>query len=136
MSSAADRLRDKGRRTREAAQARTGAEATTPVPTPPAAADDPAPAPVVAQAPTRRAARASGSRAPAAPAVRTAPVRITVDLSPVDHRNLKRWCDETAHQLGRASVAGADVVRVLLDRLHADPALARDVVDGLAQRIR
>ena len=92
-------------------------------------AADTAEPPAVAPAP-----RAAPKAAPAK--VRTAPVRITVDLSPVDHRNLKRWCDDTALTLGRASIAGADVVRVLLDRLHSDPALAQQVIASLAQRIR
>lgn len=129
MSSASDRLRDRARRTRDAAQARTAAG------TPPAAAEQLVP-PTPSVAPI--ADRAEPPRTVATPVqkVRTAPVRITVDLSPVDHRNLKQWCDNTAEQLGRASIASAEVVRLLLDQLHADPALAQAVTAGLAQRAR
>ena len=55
---------------------------------------------------------------------RVAPVRITVDLDPTRHRRLKRWCGDTAELIQRPAVAGADVVRALLDELDEDADLA------------
>lgn len=75
---------------------------------------------------------APARRASAAP--RTRPVRITVDLAPVDHRRLKRWCDDVAEPVGTATVPLADVVRVLLARLHADRDLQAQVIDDLRRR--
>lgn len=69
-----------------------------------------------------------------APAQRRGRVRITVDLEPEDHVRLRRWCNDAADQLGRASVAQVDVVRALLDRLHCDQDLARQVLKTIEER--
>ncbi|MGH3789753.1 MAG: hypothetical protein ACRDQ9_02945 [Pseudonocardiaceae bacterium] len=61
-----------------------------------------------------------------ATAVRTRPVRITVDLAPPLHRVVKDWVRATAADLGR-DVALAEVIRALLAQLDADPELAREV---------
>lgn len=61
-----------------------------------------------------------------ATALRTRPVRITVDLAPPLHRAVKDWTRATAADLGR-DVALAEVIRVLLVQLDADPELARRV---------
>jgi hypothetical protein len=55
-------------------------------------------------------------------------VRHTVDLSPVEHRQLVVWCAEAAAELARARVTGQDVLRALVLELLSD--------DALAQRIR
>lgn len=65
-----------------------------------------------------------------ATAVRTRPVRITVDLAPSLHGAVKNWVRGTAAGLGR-DVALAEVIRVLLTQLDADPELARQVRDQL-----
>ncbi|THJ74767.1 MULTISPECIES: hypothetical protein [Frankia] len=108
---------------REDLAARAAAVTTHANPDPPADESDGEPAPA-----TPRRARGG------APPPRTRPVRITVDLAPVDHRALKRWADDAADEVGTAGVALADVVRVLLDRLHADPALRQAVIEGLRER--
>lgn len=72
-------------------------------------------------------------RTSAVPQVRTRPVRITVELSPLEHRKLRRLCDQYADQLGAAQVAGAEVVRVLLALVDADETLAARVGDELAR---
>ncbi|KJE19398.1 hypothetical protein FF36_06324 [Frankia torreyi] len=69
-----------------------------------------------------------------APAPRTRPVRITVDLAPVDHMRFKRWCDDVAPDVGVATVRASEVVRVLLAFLHERPELADDVVRELRTR--
>jgi hypothetical protein len=45
------------------------------------------------------------------------PVRSTVDLSPVRHRQLKAWCGETAEMIGKSRVTTQDVFRAFVDRL-------------------
>lgn len=92
---------------------------------------------------SRRAARvASHASRPADPAAaepapargrvpRVAPVRITVDLDPAQHRRLKRRCADYADDLERPSVHAADVVRALLDELDADAGLAARVQERL-----
>jgi hypothetical protein len=55
---------------------------------------------------------------------RTRPVRVTVELSPVEHRALRSWCAETSADLDLPLVAGAEVLRVLLALMRADAALA------------
>jgi hypothetical protein len=54
-------------------------------------------------------------------------VRRTVDLSPVEHRELAVWCAEAAAELGRARVTGQDVLRALVVELLSDDALARRI---------
>lgn len=58
-------------------------------------------------------------------------VRTTVELSRVEHRNLRNLCTELADTLDLVRVGGADVVRALLDEAHEDPALR----DRIAMRI-
>jgi hypothetical protein len=64
-------------------------------------------------------------------AIRSKPVRITLDLSPELYRQLTRWADSAAVTLGVPRVALADAVRAMirvtaehpdevLDRLRSD----------------
>lgn len=62
-----------------------------------------------------------------APGVRTKPIKTTVDLQPVEHRQFRRWCEETADELGLPAVASSEVVRVLIQLVQDDPALAARV---------
>jgi hypothetical protein len=71
---------------------------------------------------------------PGTPAVRpprVRDIRRTVDLSPVEHRQLAVWCAEAAAELGRARVTGQDVLRALVVELLADDALARRIREVL-----
>ncbi len=52
-------------------------------------------------------------------AIRSKPVRITLDLSPELYRQLTRWADEAAVELDVPRVALADTVRAMI-RIAAD----------------
>ncbi|MGW8558151.1 hypothetical protein [Streptomyces tubercidicus] len=66
--------------------------------------------------------------APTAPrSVRTDPIRVTLDLSPADHRALKRWCNSAAVELDLSQVPLAPVLRILGKELVDDPDLAARV---------
>jgi hypothetical protein len=54
-------------------------------------------------------------------------VRRTVDLSPVEHRQLVTWCAEAAAELGLARVTGQDVLQALVRELLSDDELARRI---------
>lgn len=60
----------------------------------------------------------------AARSPRTRPVRVTVELSPMEHKALRQWCAQTAGDLDLPVVAGAEVFRALLSLMRADPAMA------------
>lgn len=81
------------------------------------------------------AQKAAEPARPAAPVhtPRTAKVRRTVDLTAHQHDQLNVWCNDAARELGRARVAGQDVLRALIKRLLADEALAADVRADLAE---
>lgn len=70
----------------------------------------------------RQAAGVDGGRAaPRASAVRTRPVRITIDLDPADHRKLKAWAAQLAAELDQPRLSLADVIRGVIRALD-DPA--------------
>ncbi|MFE7779284.1 hypothetical protein ACFU5O_36570 [Streptomyces sp. NPDC057445] len=71
-------------------------------------------------------------------AVRTKPVRLTVDMTPVLRRRLRAWTGMAADELGLVDVPAAEVIRALVGRLtdlHGDPelrrALSKAVMDDL-----
>lgn len=64
--------------------------------------------------------------------VRTRRVRRTVDLTVNRHRELGRWCDEQADQLGLTRVTSQDVLSALVDELLESEA----VQDAVHRRIR
>jgi len=73
--------------------------------------------------------------------VRTKPVRMTVDMPPPLHRRLKTWSAWAANELDAADVPAAEVMRVLVELLTANPAeseltmpLVRAVVAELDSR--
>lgn len=64
---------------------------------------------------------------------RTRPVRVTVELSPMEHKQLRRWCAETSADLDLPVVAGAEVFRALLNLMHDHPEVAEQVRVELAR---
>lgn len=79
-----------------------------------------------------RAAAVAGGAAPSDPettarAPRTRPVRVTVELSPMEHKALRQWCAQTSADLDLPLVAGAEVFRALLSLMRTDPAVAEAV---------
>jgi hypothetical protein len=77
--------------------------------------------PVVA-AETSQPSAASPHRVP-----RTRPVRVTVELSPMEHKALRQWCAVTSAELDLPVVAGAEVFRALLSLMRDDPKMADQV---------
>lgn len=67
--------------------------------------------------------------APRKAEVRTRPVRITVDLEPLDHRRLQGLRRDLEERTGLASVAAAEIMRALLEELE-DSAHLLDAVAG------
>ncbi|MEU8960076.1 hypothetical protein AB0C93_37950 [Streptomyces sp. NPDC048518] len=66
--------------------------------------------------------------------IRTTPIRVTVDLPPLDHKALKRWCNQTALDLDLTGVALAQALRALAAEL-SEPDPARRL-PGLEDRIK
>jgi hypothetical protein len=64
---------------------------------------------------------------------RTRPVRVTVELSPMEHKLLRRWCADTSAELDLPVVAGAEVFRALLSLMHDRPEVAEQVRAELAR---
>lgn len=127
MSSRAEQLRAQARAVQERGRGSSpGPTDLTPKVTP-APPTRPESVPAGATGPAGRARRA--------PAVRTKPVRRTVDLSPTDHAGLTSWCSQTAVDIGAARVTGQDVLRTLVSRLLRDPDLAEAVRSDLASDV-
>jgi hypothetical protein len=59
-------------------------------------------------------------------AIRSKPVRITLDLSPELYRQLTRWADEAAVELDVPRVALADAVRAMIRIAGDDPSPVLD----------
>ncbi len=64
-------------------------------------------------------------------APRAQPVRITVDLAPMAHRDLLDVCRETAERLQLPKVPAASLVRALLVQLEQDPSLVERLLPAL-----
>ena len=63
-------------------------------------------------------------------AIRSKPIRITLDLSPELYRQLTQWADSAAIALDVPRVALADAVRAMIRVTTEDP---EDVLDRLRQ---
>lgn len=88
-----------------------------------------APAEIRSQPPARQ--RSTSSPAAPATAPRTRPVRVTVELAPIEHRRLRRLCERYADEIGVPQVAGAEVFRVLLEMASEDEHLAAALGEAL-----
>lgn len=69
---------------------------------------------------------------------RTKPARMTVDMPPSLRRRLKSWTGFAATELDVMEVAGAEVVRILIEQLTArpeDPAWDPEFTPALARRV-
>ena len=80
----------------------------------------------MAAAASRRAE--SGARPAGRTAIRTKPVRITLDLSPELYRQLTQWTDSAAVELDVPRVALADAMRAMIRVAAENPA---EVLDRL-----
>ncbi len=83
------------------------------------------PAPVIA---VETAPAAAAGESP-----RVKPVRVVVELQPVEHRNLRRLADRFADEIGVPQVAMAEVLRVLLTIAQDDERIAAKVGKELAR---
>lgn len=91
-------------------------------------ADLAARASAVASPTSRSTPPGDGGRAP-----RTRPVRVTVELSPIEHQALRQFCATTSADLDLPVVAGAEVFRALLSLLREQPEIAEQVRAELAR---
>lgn len=100
----------------------------------------------MARAAANRARGGEGVQPRRSTAVRTKKARMTVDMPPALRRKLKSWTGYAATELDVMDVAGAEVVRILIEMLTATPddeawdndftpALARRVLGEVSQRI-
>lgn len=80
-----------------------------------------------------RAARRT-TQGPSAPIPRVKPIRVTLDLTPRQHRQLKRWCNAAAVELDLAEVKLAPVLRILGDQLINDEQLTQRVHEILLSK--
>jgi hypothetical protein len=55
-----------------------------------------------------------GAEPPGASAIRSKPVRVTVDLTPAQYRRLNAWIAETAADMDMVRLSLADVVRAFV----------------------
>lgn len=78
-----------------------------------------------------------GARTPVVrTSIRTEPIRVTLDLKPKQHAELKRWCNGAAVDTGLPEVALAPVLRILGELLTdpTDPTVAERVKQLLIER--
>jgi hypothetical protein len=75
--------------------------------------------------------RTEAPRTQAPAPVRTDPIRVTLDLSPRQHRELKAWCNAVAVEAGLPQVALAPVLRILGEVLASEDPDDPDLTDAL-----
>lgn len=63
------------------------------------------------------------------------PIRITLDLAPILHRDLVNWCADASEDLGVPRVPAAAVLRALLHELKTDPELTAKIRAQLPQEL-
>jgi hypothetical protein len=66
--------------------------------------------------------------------IRTKPVRMSLDLAPMEHKALHEWCMHARSDLGIHDLPAAWVIRELLVVLHSDKSLTTRVRNGLVRR--
>jgi hypothetical protein len=66
-------------------------------------------------------------------AIRSKPVRITVDLNPEDYRKLAAWTTSTAAALDMPRVTSAEAVRAMIRATSGDPMVSDAVTSFLAE---
>ena len=64
-------------------------------------------------------------------AIRSKPIRITLDLSPELYRQLTRWADTAAITLDVPRVALADAVRTMIRATTENPATTAEIIERL-----
>jgi hypothetical protein len=65
--------------------------------------------------------------------LRVKPVKVTVELQPIEHQRLTRVTQRFAEELQLPRIAGAEVFRVLLDLMQRDDELAARVGQELGK---
>lgn len=58
---------------------------------------------------------------------RTDPVKVTVEMQPIEHRRLRQFCSAVEIEYELTRVAGAEVLRVLWELMQEDPDLTTRV---------
>lgn len=84
----------------------------------------------------RPRADAPDTVAPAAPNVRTKPVRLSTDVSPNTYRDLTAYCSDLAVQAGKARVAHTLVLRKLIDALQVDNEVRDKITESVLKELR
>lgn len=79
--------------------------------------------------------RGEGAPVKRSSAVRTKPVRMTVDMPPSLHRRLKGWTGFASQHLDVADVPAAEVVRILVELLTTEPDKATEVTRPLVNAV-
>jgi hypothetical protein len=74
-----------------------------------------------------------GERPQTVRSVRTEPIRVTLDLRPPFHARFKKWCNLAAASTDLPEVAMAPVLRLLVEELLTDQALAEKVQGRLVE---
>lgn len=87
----------------------------------------------IAEHSAERASVNASPHASTGDAPRAKPVRVSVDLAPLQYLWLKGWCQQVAEDIG-PTVKGVDVIRALLDELRDDPQLDQRIRAAIKAR--